>query len=200
MSAWPVQLRGATPAGELVVLRELRRADKDRYLRMRVANREWLDPWEATSPAPQQHPTSYAEMLRHYRREARAGRMMPFGIEVDSRLAGQLNLFGITYGSLWSATAGYWVIQGVAGRGVTPTALALASDHAMRDLGLHRIEVNIRPENAASLAVVRKLGFREEGVRRRFLHIDGEWADHLSFALTTEDLAGSSMMQRLKQQ
>ena len=77
-----------------------------------------------------------------------------------------------------------------AGRMVIPTALAMAGDHVIGTLGLHRIEVNIRPENAASLAVVRKLGFREEGLRPNFLHIAGGWRDHLSFALTTEDLAG----------
>jgi ribosomal-protein-alanine N-acetyltransferase len=85
----------------------------------------------------------------------------------------------------------------VAGRTVTPTALALAADHAVGTLGLHRIEVNIRPENTASLAVVRKLGFRTEGLRPHYLHIAGAWRDHLSFALTTEDLAGETFVDRL---
>ena len=80
---------------------------------------------------------------------------------------------------------------------VIPTALALAGDHVLGTVGLHRIEVNIRPENTASLAVVRKLGFRDEGLRPHYLHIAGEWRDHLSFALTTEDLAGETLMERL---
>ena len=78
-------------------------------------------------------------------------------------LVGQLTVGGITWGSLCSAHVGYWVDQRVAGRGVMPTAVALAADHCFSALGLHRIEVNIRPENAASLRVVEKLGFREEG-------------------------------------
>jgi hypothetical protein len=61
-------------------------------------------------------------------------------------------------------------------------------DHCFLTLGLHRIEVNIRPENRASLRVVEKLGFRPEGLRRRYLHIDGAWRDHLTFALTVEDV------------
>ena len=56
--------------------------------------------------------------------------------------------------------------------------------------GMNRLEVNIRPENGPSLAVVRKLGLREEGLRRRLLHIDGDWRDHVSFALLAEDAPG----------
>jgi ribosomal-protein-alanine N-acetyltransferase len=88
------------------------------------------------------------------------------------------------------------VDRSVAGRGIIPTALALVVDHAFRAGGLHRIEVNIRPENANSIAVVRKLGFRDEGLRPAYLHIDGAWRDHRSFALTTEDLGRRTLMQR----
>ena len=103
----------------------------------------------------------------------------------------------IVLGSFRSCAAGYWVARAHAGLGITPTALAVAADHCFDVIGLHRIEVNIRPENAASLAVVRKLRFREEGLRRRMLHIDGDWRDHLSFALTVEDLNGESVRSRL---
>lgn len=101
---------------------------------------------------------------------------------------GQLTVAGITWGSMCSGHIGYWVDQGVAGRGVMPTAVALAVDHCFRSVGLHRIEVCIRPENAPSRRVVEKLGFRSEGVRPRYLHIDGAWRDHLIFALTAEEV------------
>ena len=87
------------------------------------------------------------------------------------------------------ATLGYWVDQARAGQGIAPTAVAMATDHCFRTLGLHRMEINIRPENGPSLRVVEKLGFRDEGYRPRFLHINGEWADHRTFAL---DGRGSS--------
>ena len=87
------------------------------------------------------------------------------------------------------ATLGYWVDQARAGQGIAPTAVAMATDHCFRTLGLHRMEINIRPENGPSLRVVEKLGFRDEGYRPRFLHINGEWADHRH---VRPDLGGSS--------
>lgn len=122
--------------------------------------------------------------------------MQPFVIECDGRIVGQMHLFGIAWGGLRGGCAGYWVSRQFAGRGIAPLSLAALVDHAMYGLGLHRVEVNIRPENAASLRVVDKLGFREEGLRRHYLHIDGTWRDHRSFALTAEDLAGSSLVRR----
>ena len=86
------------------------------------------------------------------------------------------------------AQVGYWIDEKFAGRGIIPTALAMAVDHCFRVVGLHRLEASIRPENHASRRVVEKLGFREEGLRRRQLHIDGAWRDHLCYALTVEEV------------
>jgi ribosomal-protein-alanine N-acetyltransferase len=197
MAVWPVELRGQTPGGEQLLLDPLRRRDRAAWTEVRGRNREWLGPWDATSPSQAPHYVSFPGLVRHYRTEAREGRMLPFTIRMEGRLVGQMVLFGISYGSLLSASAGYWVDESVAGRGVAPVALALAGDHALGSMGLHRIEVNIRPENANSLAVVRKLGFRDEGVRAAYLHIDGAWRDHRTFALTTEDLGGQTLLERL---
>jgi ribosomal-protein-alanine N-acetyltransferase len=135
-------------------------------------------------------------MVRALLREARAGRAMPFVMTVRGELVGQLTVGGITWGSLRSAHIGYWVDQAVAGRGITPTSVALASDHLFA-IGLHRVEINIRPENTASLRVVEKLGFRDEGLRPRLLHIDGDWRDHRSFALTTDEV-GDGLVARYR--
>lgn len=197
MALWPVELRGETPGGEQMLLDPLRRRDRAEWAEVRSRNRSWLGPWDATSPDQEQPVISFAGLVRHYRREAKAGRMLPFTLRIEGRIVGQMVLFGISYGSLLSASAGYWVDESVAGRGIAPVALALAGDHALGTLGLHRIEVNIRPENANSLAVVRKLAFRDEGVRASYLHIDGAWRDHRTFALTTEDLGGYSLLERL---
>ena len=183
-ASWPVVLA----AGD-VRLRPLRRNDEAAWFRLRTTNREWLARWEATSPIGVRSATpSFTGFLRILRRQARRGTDLPFGIEYRGELVGQLTVSGLSRGSLWSGSIGYWVSEHVAGRGIVPTAVALAVDHCMHSRGLHRIEINIRPENEASLRVVEKLGFRDEGVRLRFLHIDDDWRDHRTFALTREDV------------
>jgi ribosomal-protein-alanine N-acetyltransferase len=136
---------------------------------------------------------SFRWIYREQRRSARAGAGMPFAICLiegrSERLVGHLNLGNIVRRAFCSAYAGYWVDAQVAGRGVMPTALALAVDHAFGPGGLHRIEVNIRPENKPSRRVVEKLGFREEAFHPRYMHIDGAWRDHIGYALTSEDVA-----------
>ena len=181
--------------GAPVILRPLHGKDRHQWEALRAENVEWLKPWEATSPEPLAAGMAYRQLVRHFDREATEGRLQPFVIETEGRLVGQMHLFGIAWGSLRSASAGYWVAESFAGQGIVPFALAAACDHAFLVLGLHRVEVNIRPANAASLRVVEKLGFREEGVRRKYLHIDGAWRDHLSFAMTTEDLGRHSLVE-----
>lgn len=191
-AGWPVRLAHAG-----VEVRPLRSRDGAAWSEVRTRNERWLAPWEGRPPS--QRPTSwaarnspavFAAMLRTQRREARAGRMLPFGITVDGRLRGALTVAGVTRGAYDGAHVGYWVDAAVAGRGVVPTALALVLDHCFGPVGLHRVEANVRPENAASLSVVRKLGFVEEGRLRRYLLIDEAWRDHLSFALLAEDAPG----------
>ena len=185
---WPVELSDGD-----VGLRPIRQRDQRAWREVNQRNRDWLRPWEATLPpprpgqAPPRRPT-FRQMVRHLRAEAQAGRMLPFVVTYRGRLAGQLTVAGITWGSMCSAHIGYWVDRAVAGRGVMPTAVALVTDYCFRTLGLHRVEICIRPENGPSRRVVEKLGFREEGLRPRYLHIDGEWRDHLVFALTAEEV------------
>jgi ribosomal-protein-alanine N-acetyltransferase len=190
-----VTLTARRVGGEPVTLRPLHGKDRCQWEALRAENIDWLRPWEATSPEPMATGLAFRQLVRQFDREASEGRLQPFVIETEGRLAGQMHLFGIAWGSLRSACAGYWVAESMAGQGIVPFALAAVCDHAFLVLGLHRVEVNIRPENAASLRVVEKLGFREEGLRRHYLHIDGQWRDHRSFALTTEDLGRKSLVE-----
>lgn len=193
---WPVELRYG-PVG----LRPLRPSDGAEWSAIRQRNASWLRPWDATQPrGSNSSPQTFRGMAREMNRQARQGRMLPFAITYQSGsrwpLVGQLTVSGITYGSARWASLGYWIDEVYAGRGIVPTAVAMAADHCWFTLGLHRIEVAIRPENAASLRVVEKLGFRYEGDRPRYLHIDGDWRDHRVFALNVEEV-GRGLLSRL---
>jgi ribosomal-protein-alanine N-acetyltransferase len=191
---WP-----ATLVHGSVGLRPHRMRDGLVWSEVRCANEDWLRPWEPVRPLPwqtQHSPGEYPNLLRSLRRGARDGSLLPWAITYEGRFAGQLTLGSVVRGATCSAQAGYWVDGRLAGRGIVPCALAMAVDHAFLAGELHRIEVNIRPENTASLRVVEKLGFREEGYLSRYLHIDGEWRDHVAFALTVEDVAPDGLLRR----
>jgi ribosomal-protein-alanine N-acetyltransferase len=168
-------------------IRPIRVRDSRALERELLDNRGWLRKWEATNPvAPMGFDVRAG--VRNLLANARAGYGLPFIIEYEGSIAGQLNVSSMTYGSLSSATIGYWVSERFAGKGLTPAAVALATDYCFFTLGLHRMEICIRPENAPSLRVVEKLGFRYEGLRRRYIHINGDWQDHYCFALVAEEV------------
>ncbi|MCW2714486.1 MAG: GCN5-related N-acetyltransferase [Frankiales bacterium] len=195
---WPARL-----AHEEVAVRPPRSRDGAAWSQVRVRNAAWLERWEGrpprSEPAPwanRNSPAVFATLLRVQRREAKAGRLLPFLLTVEDRVAGAITVGGVTRGAFDSAHVGYWVDEGVAGRGVMTTALALVLDHCFGPVGLHRVEANVRPENGASLRVLSKLGFTAEGRHRRYLFIDEQWRDHLGFALLAED-APDGVLRRL---
>lgn len=113
---------------------------------------------------------------------------MPFVLTWDGEFVGMLTVNAISWGSARSASIGYWIAHSHAGRGITPTAVALVCDHLLTTVGLHRIEIAIRPQNHPSLRIVQKLGFTEVGLAPRFLHIAGQWQDHQLFQILAEDV------------
>jgi ribosomal-protein-alanine N-acetyltransferase len=132
-------------------------------------------------------------MRRAAERRARLGTTLPFALRVDGRLAGQVTLDNIVRGALRSGHLGYWIDAAVAGRGVASLAVALVCDHAFGPVGLHRVQADIRPENRPSRRLVERLGFRQEGLFRRYLDIDGDWRDHLGYALLATDVPGGAL-------
>jgi ribosomal-protein-alanine N-acetyltransferase len=196
MRGWPVTLTEPDLLDLPVSLRPVRVKDAAAWRDTRVRNAGWLRAWEPTNPETPLYRSSlgpYVSMARTMRREARQGLTVPWVVTFGGRFVGQLTVGSIVWGSARSAQVGYWIDEAYAGRGITPTALAMAMDYCFFVIGLHRVEATIRPENHASRRVVEKLGFREEGLRRRSLHIDGAWRDHLCYAMTAEDAAGGLM-------
>lgn len=180
-----------------VVLRLFRRTDGPAWREVREANRDWLREWEGTTPEGP-HPTpTFGTTLRHLNSEHAAGRLVPFAIEYDGHYVGQVTIGNIIRGSLRGAYIGYWIDRRVAGRGIMPIAVAMALDHALGALGLHRVEVSIRPENSASIRVVEKLHLPFEGLRKRYLHINGAWRDHNIYVVDAETMPVGGFLQRL---
>lgn len=182
---WP-----ATLVDGPVKLRPIRRRDASVYQRLRSENHDWLSPWDATSPLGAAQPTPFGRYAATMLRLARQGRQLPWMIEWRGQTVGQLTGNSIERASLQQVTLGYWVARRAAGHGIVPTAVALAFDHCTAVLGLHRVEVAIRPENGNSIRVVEKLGFRCEGLRQAAIHVAGAWRDHVIYALNTEDVPG----------
>lgn len=174
---------------ENLTVRLIRPKDAKKLERLVLGNREWLRPWEATNPIG---PNSFdiRGQIRGLLRQFDDNQGIPFVIEVDGEVAGQLNVANLMFGSVSSAVIGYWIAPEFAGRGAMTAAVAMVSDYLFEVVGLHRVEINIRPENAASLRIVEKIGFRYEGLKRRYIHINGDWRDHYVFALTQDEVGG----------
>ena len=197
--AWPTTLqqsevtaRGLARGPGVVALRPLVRGDEAAWRALRLGEDDRLRRWEATLPPEAgEEPEAFKDFVRAQHARARRGEVMPFVIEVDGDFAGQLTVAPIHWGALRTGSVGYWIAGRWEGRGVMTLALAMVLDHLPGDgVGLHRVEVNVRPDNARSVAVCRRVGLVEEGVRRGLMHIDGRWSDHLTFAVIQEDVRG----------
>ncbi|MDO4900719.1 GNAT family N-acetyltransferase [Actinomyces sp.] len=194
---WPVTLteaavtaRGLARGPRTVALRPIRAGDEADWLRLRLADDARLTPWEATLPPDSPDVLGgFREYVRTQNRLARRGEAMPFVLEVDGVFAGQVSVASIRWGALECASLGYWIGSQWEGRGVMALAVAMVLDHLLGPrVGLHRVEIDVRPENMRSLAVCRRLGLRREGIRRGLMHINGEWADHATFAVVAEEV------------
>lgn len=192
---WPTPAGPLRVAAGVVRLRPVRLRDAGQWSRIRLADRAHLEPWEPVTGVDWQLRHSFSawpSVCSSLRSEARKGRMLPYAIELDGQFVGQLTIGNVTHGALRSAWIGYWVASDVIGGGVATAALALGLDHCFGHVMLHRVEATVRPENAASRRVLAKVGFREEGLLKRYLEVDGAWRDHLLVAITVEEMNGSA--------
>jgi [ribosomal protein S5]-alanine N-acetyltransferase len=188
---WPAKLGPLQVAGGLIAVRGPRLFDGSAWSRIRLRDREHLERWEPAAPGTwddRNGTLAWPGQWSSLRALARRGLTLPFVITVDGQLAGQVTVGNVIRGSLCSAWVGYWVGSHAVGGGVAPAAVALVIDHCFSVAGLHRVEATVRPENTASLRVLEKLGFRKEGLFKRYLDVAGAWRDHLCFALTAEDV------------
>ncbi|MGH9150580.1 MAG: GNAT family N-acetyltransferase [Acidimicrobiales bacterium] len=178
-------------AGRRVTLRPLAVADFDAWREVRRRCRDWLVKWEPRPSAGHADPVedrrAFAARCGARDRDREMGTGFAFGVFVDGRFAGEVNLNGVQRGPFQNAYLGYWIDRQQAGQGYIPEAVVVALRFAFEELRLHRVQIAIIPRNAASLRVVDKLGLRDEGTAQRYLEIDGSWEDHIRYAMTAED-------------
>ena len=159
------------------------------WAELRTQSRAHLVPWEPAWPRDDLTKSAYRRRIKHYQREARDDLGYAFlAFEGDSdRLIGGLTLSNIRRGVTQSAMLGYWLGLPFVGRGHMTAAVRAVMPHAFEALRLHRVEAAVQPANERSAAVLRRAGFTEEGLARRYLKINGQWQDHLLFAILAED-------------
>jgi [ribosomal protein S5]-alanine N-acetyltransferase len=184
--ALPTELRGRR-----VLLRPLTPADFPDWREVRQRNRDWLLKWEPKPPPGQPDDTeskpAFNARCGAREREWQLGTGHGFGIFVDGRFAGEINVSAVQRGPFQNAYVGYWIDEARAGQGYVPESLVVVCGFAFEDLRLHRLQVAIIPRNRASRRVAEKLGLRNEGVAVRYLAINGVWEDHIRYAITAEE-------------
>ncbi len=178
--------------GWRIRLATLVESDYEAWLAVRTRCRSWLVPWEPRSkgaPLAPEDAVSFSARCGMRERERQLGSGFGFGIFVEGRFAGEITLSSIQRGPFQNGAVGYWIDQELAGSGYIPEAVVVVLQFAFETLRLHRIEVAIIPRNTASRRVVDKLALRNEGVALGFLEINGEWEDHVRYAMTSEEWA-----------
>ncbi|MCY7341434.1 MAG: GNAT family N-acetyltransferase [Pseudonocardia sp.] len=197
---WPTALDALhVPAGS-VTLRPVRLRDAGAWSTIRIRDERHLAPWEPTLPGGWTQRNAAAEWPGRWlqlRAAGRRGAALPFAVTLDGRFVGHVMVGNVVREPLLSAYVGYWVDAQVSGGGVITAAVALVVDHCFGPVGMHRLEATVRPENLASLRVLEKLGFRREGLFRRYLDVDGTWRDHLCFAMTADEPPPGGLAARL---
>jgi len=185
----PISTRLVT---ERLFLRPAKTTDVGELRRVLRANHEHLKPWNP-APRPGEDATSItavsSTILRH-RREWKLGTSFVFFAAhraVPERLIAKIALSGVMRGAMHGAYLGYWVDGEQQGKGIATEAIREVLGFAFGAAQLHRVQAAIMPRNERSLRVVEKLGMRREGYALRYLHIAGNWEDHVLFATTREE-------------
>ncbi|MEZ5896019.1 MAG: GNAT family protein [Parvularculaceae bacterium] len=174
---------------DAVKLRMAEPPDYPAWFRLREESRAHLTRWEPDWSEKDASYEAFKLRLRSQEREVRLGAALPLLLfrEADNTLLGAVNLSEIRHQALCSATLGYWIGATYLRRGYAFSGVSAVLGYAFDTLGLNRIEAACQPGNQASRNLLAKAGFREEGLARELLFINGAWRDHLRLAITARD-------------
>lgn len=170
--------------GERILLRSPDMGDHEAWVELRQISRDFLTPWEPQWPSNDMMRASFRGRIKQYHRDIADDVAYPFFIHTGGNraLIGALTLSNIRRGVAQMATLGYWIGAPYARQGYMTDAVRTLLPYAFDHLNLHRVEASCLPHNQASMALLRRSGFAEEGLARGYLKINGEWRDHLLFA------------------
>ena len=175
--------------GEGIYLRYPRIGDYANWAKLRGESREFLAPWEPIWASDELTRGSFRRRIKRYQKETRLDSAYVFFVlrKSDDALLGGCTLSNVRRGVTQCCTLGYWIGQKFARQGYMTAAVTTLIPFVFRTLGLHRIEAACLVENEASKNLLVRTGFCQEGLARRYLMINGQWADHLLFALLKEE-------------
>jgi ribosomal-protein-alanine N-acetyltransferase len=178
--------------GDGVRLRPHRSSDFPEWERLRSGSRRFLQPWEPTWPADDLTKPAWRRRLTAYAQDMERGHAYPFLVfrAGDGVMMGGITVSNVRRGVAQMAQIGYWIGEPFARRGHTLAAVTAVTRFCFNQLRLHRVEAACIPTNEASRGVLIKAGFRQEGLARAYLRINGIWRDHLLFGLISPAPAG----------
>ncbi|MEE8271687.1 MAG: GNAT family protein [Alphaproteobacteria bacterium] len=173
-----------------VYLRPPKSRDWQAWARLREQSREFLTPWEPSWPADALSRAAFVRRLRRHIAEWRGDEGYNFMIvdKADEAVLGGIGISNVRRGVAQTGSLGYWIGRLHANRGYMTEAAHAAVTFGFSQLGLHRIEAACIPANVASVKLLERVGFVQEGHAREFLRIDGRWQDHLLYAILREDV------------
>lgn len=180
--------------GNRVYLRQPRTEDWRGWAEVRSASRAFLEPWEPRWPKDALSRAAFRRRLRRQERDRREDSGYSFFIfrRSDDELLGGMTLSNVQRGITMSCNLGYWIGVQHARQGLMTEAVRCVLPFVFETLGLNRLEAACLPNNVASRRLLEGLGFVEEGYARGYLRINGEWHDHVLFAILSQDYFASA--------
>ena len=164
-----------------LVIREPEYGDENAFLEMTQASQHFHKPWINA-------PLSHAEFINYIDRHRQSNYKSYLLVDDEKKdIIGVFNLSEIVRGCFQNAYLGFYASAVYAGTGLMSAGLQLVLKTAFTQLGLHRLEANIQPDNIRSIQLVRASGFRKEGFSQKYLKINEDWRDHERWAITFED-------------
>ena len=175
--------------GERVFLRPPKRRDALKWQKLRMSSKSFLVPWEPSWDASSCTRRAYLRYFKNSNYLANMDRAYSFLIfKIDDKaLLGGINIGNVRRGVSQSASLGYWIGEKHSRNGYMKEALKLLIPSLFVDLRLNRIEAATLEENIASKNLLKKIGFKKEGVLRKYLKINGNWKDHILYGLLEND-------------